>query len=154
MRKLLFLLTTVVVCVACNKTTNEGDNGLWPEPIVVTPATLVIDLGKGNSATFSTSEPSYISSIFLWGESLDIDPSEILGWREEDNAILVWKCGNKQTEVPYTHSFDWYEIEQIDNTNYKITLGDIDEERHIHLYLNSRSNPREPATFDITINPK
>lgn len=154
MRKLMSLLMMIALCVACNKNANIDNNGLWPEPVVVNPATLVIDMKEGNSATFSTSEPSYISSIFLWGESLNIDESEILGWREEDNAILVWNCRDKQTQVPYTHSFDWYEIEQIDNTNYKITLGDIDEERHIHLYLNSRSNPREPATFDITINPK
>ena len=153
MRKLMSLLMMIALCVACNKNANIDNNGLWPEPVVVNPATLVIDMKEGNSATFSTSEPSYISSIFLWGESLNIDESEILGWREEDNAILVWTCRDKETEVPYTHSSDWYDIEQIDDSNYKVTIGDISEERHISLYLESRTNPREPAEFDIIINP-
>ena len=153
MRKLMSLLMMIALCVACNKNANIDKNGLWPEPVVVNPATLVIDMKEGNSATFSTSEPSYISSIFLWGESLNIDESEILGWREEDNAILVWTCRDKQTEVPYTHSSDWYNIEQIDDSNYKVTIGDISEKRHISLNLKSRTNPREPAEFDIIINP-
>ena len=153
MRKLMSLLMMIALCVACNKNANIDKNGLWPEPVVVNPATLVIDMKEGNSATFSTSEPSYISSIFLWGESLNIDESEILGWREEDNAILVWTCRDKQTQVPYTHSSDWYDIEQIDDSNYKVTIGDISEERHINLNLKSRTNPREPARFDIIINP-
>lgn len=153
MKKIVTILSMIVFCIACNDNANEKINNSGAEPIVTVPASLSINLDEGNSATFSTSEHSYISAIFVLGEELELDQSEILGWRDEDNAILVWSCKGEVTEVPYTHSSKWYDIEQIDNSNYEVTIGNINELRHIYLYLKSRVNHREPAVFDITINP-
>lgn len=153
MKKIIIILSMLTLSIACNDKPNDNVNNSGAEPIVAVPASLSINLDEGNSATFSTSEHSYISAIFVLGEELELDQSEILGWRDEDNAILVWSCKGEVTEVPYTHSSEWYDIEQIDNSNYEVTIGNINELRHIYLYLKSRVNHREPAVFDITINP-
>lgn len=136
------------------KSEEEDDlNGAMP-PVVVTPAELCIDLAEGNSATFTTSEPSYFSGVCVLGESLEFSPEEILGWREEDGAILVWSSRGVMHSVPFEIGSDWYTLRQVDEVTYEVTIGDVDEQRLITIFIDSRVYGREPARLDIAVKPQ
>ena len=137
------------------KSEEEDDlNGGWPEPVVVTPAELCIDLAEGNSATFTTSEPSYFAEVWVLGESLEFSPEEILGWSVENGAILVWSSRGEKHSVPFEIGSDWYTLRQVDEVTYEVTIGDVDEPRLITIFIGSRVYGRHPARLDIAVKPK
>lgn len=152
MRMIYFLIISLgLAMTACD---NDSVNGLLPEPVVITPAELCIDLAQGNSATFTTNEPSYFMGVYLLGENLEFNPEEILGWIDESGAIFVWSCKGKRNSIPFEIGSDWYTLRQVDETTYEVTIGDVDEDRLITLALGSRVKGREPAYLDIVIKPK
>ena len=128
MKNRILLLCLLLFVCGCsdNKNDNSDEVNGMKSPVVLTPD--VLEMTSGDSATFTSSEPSYISAIIMRGDMIE-------------DATGEWNV---------VHSLSWCEVIQQDACSYSVEVGDIAQPYEVLLMVSSRVESREPAQIRIT----
>lgn len=146
MKNRILLLCLLLFVCGCSDNKNDNSdevNGI-KSPVVLTPD--VLEMTSGDSATFTSSEPSYISAIIMRGDMIEDATGE---WNADD-YVTVWSTSQVPAEENVVHSLSWCEVIQQDACSYSVEVGDIAQPYEVLLMVSSRVESREPAQIRIT----